>query len=171
VNYWGYSTIAFFAPKGSYSASGSLGEQVTEFKTLVKELHKAGIEVILDVVFNHTGEGNELGYTYSFRGLDNQIYYMLDENPRYYKNYSGCGNTLNCNHPLVRNLIMDSLHYWVMEMHVERKDHGESPHAGNNCGGSCTPEYQDHCGSVGCRRCVSGGKLSRRTVGGVERSV
>jgi glycogen operon protein len=119
VNYWGYSTIAFFAPKGSYSASGSLGEQVTEFKTLVKELHKAGIEVILDVVFNHTGEGNELGYTYSFRGLDNQIYYMLDENPRYYKNYSGCGNTLNCNHPLVRNLIMDSLHYWVMEMHVD----------------------------------------------------
>jgi len=119
VNYWGYSTIAFFAPKGSYAATGSLGEQVTEFKTMVRELHKAGIEVILDVVFNHTGEGNELGYTYSFRGIDNKIYYMLDENPRYYKNYSGCGNTLNCNHPLVRNLIMDSLHYWVMEMHVD----------------------------------------------------
>jgi len=119
VNYWGYSTIAFFAPKGSYAATGSLGEQVTEFKTMVRELHKGGIEVILDVVFNHTGEGNELGYTYSFRGIDNKIYYMLDENPRYYKNFSGCGNTLNCNHPLVRNLIMDSLHYWVMEMHVD----------------------------------------------------
>ncbi len=118
-NYWGYSTIAFFAPKGAYSSDGSLGEQVTEFKEMVRELHKAGIEVILDVVFNHTGEGNELGPTYSFRGLDNSIYYMLDDNPRYYKNYSGCGNTLNCNHPLVRNMIIDSLHYWVVEMHVD----------------------------------------------------
>jgi glycogen operon protein len=118
-NYWGYSTVSFFAPKGSYSSSGALGEQVAEFKTMVRELHKAGIEVILDVVFNHTGEGNEQGPTYSFRGLDNRIYYMLDESPRYYKNYSGCGNTLNCNHPLVRNMIIDSLHYWVMEMHVD----------------------------------------------------
>ena len=118
-NYWGYSTIAFFAPKGAYSSSGALGEQVTEFKEMVRELHKEGIEVILDVVFNHTGEGSELGPTYSFRGLDNKIYYMLDDKPRYYKNYSGCGNTLNCNHPLVRNMIIDSLHYWVVEMHVD----------------------------------------------------
>ena len=118
-NYWGYSTIAFFAPKGAYASDGALGEQVTEFKEMVRELHKAGIEVILDVVFNHTGEGNELGPTYSFRGLDNKIYYMLDANPRYYKNYSGCGNTLNCNHPLVRSMIIDSLHYWVVEMHVD----------------------------------------------------
>ncbi|MDR1179507.1 MAG: glycogen debranching protein GlgX [Spirochaetales bacterium] len=118
-NYWGYSTIAFFAPKGSYSSGPGLGEQVTEFKTMIRELHKAGIEVIMDVVFNHTGEGNELGPTYSFRGFDNSIYYILDENRRYYKNYSGCGNTLNCNHPLVRNMIIDSLHYWVLEMHVD----------------------------------------------------
>ncbi len=118
-NYWGYSTIAFFAPKGSYAATDALGGQVRDFKTMTRELHKEGIEVILDVVFNHTGEGNELGPTYSFRGLDNGIYYMLDENRRYYKNFSGCGNTLNCNHPLVRNMIIDSLHYWVMEMHVD----------------------------------------------------
>jgi glycogen operon protein len=118
-NYWGYSTIAFFAPKGTYSSGPGLGEQVTEFKTMIRELHKAGIEVIMDVVFNHTGEGSELGPTYSFRGFDNSIYYILDENRRYYKNYSGCGNTLNCNHPLVRSMIIDSLHYWVLEMHVD----------------------------------------------------
>ncbi|MDR3200706.1 MAG: glycogen debranching protein GlgX [Spirochaetales bacterium] len=118
-NYWGYSTIAFFAPKGSYSTGHGLGEQVTEFKTMIRELHKAGIEVIMDVVFNHTGEGSEMGQTYSFRGFDNSIYYILDENKRYYRNYSGCGNTLNCNHPLVRNMIIDSLHYWVLEMHVD----------------------------------------------------
>jgi glycogen operon protein len=118
-NYWGYSTIAFFAPKGSYSSGPGLGEQVTEFKIMIRELHRAGIEVIMDVVFNHTGEGSELGPTYSFRGLDNSIYYILDENRRYYKNYSGCGNTLNCNHPLVRTMIIDSLHYWVLEMHVD----------------------------------------------------
>ena len=118
-NYWGYSTMAFFAPKGSYAAGDSLGGQIGEFKTMVRELHKAGLEVILDVVFNHTGEGNELGPTFSFRGFDNSVYYMLDEDRRYYKNYSGCGNTLNCNHPLVRNMIIESLHYWVMEMHVD----------------------------------------------------
>lgn len=117
--YWGYSTLAFFAPKGIYAASGTCGEQVTEFKTMVRELHKAGIEVILDVVFNHTAEGNELGPTVSFRGFDNSIWYMLDENPRYYKNFSGCGNTLNCNNPIVRNFIIDCLHYWVVQMHVD----------------------------------------------------
>jgi glycogen operon protein len=118
-NYWGYSTVAFFAPKGSYAADQSLGGGVREFKTMVRELHKAGIEVILDVVFNHTAEGNELGPTFSFRGLDNTIYYILNSNRRYYQNYSGCGNTLNCNNPIVRNLIIDCLKYWVVEMHVD----------------------------------------------------
>jgi len=118
-NYWGYSTIAFFAPKGSYSASGAAGQQVAEFKRMIRELHAAGIEVILDIVFNHTAEGGELGPTLSFRGLDNRIYYMLDGDGRYYKNYSGCGNTMNCNHPVVRTLIRDCLCYWVVEMHVD----------------------------------------------------
>jgi len=119
VNYWGYSTVAFFAPKGSYSHDQSPGGQVREFKEMVRELHKAGLEVILDIVFNHTAEGNELGPTFSFRGLDNSIYYILDENRRYYKNYSGCGNTVNCNHPVLRSFIIDCLRYWVMEMHVD----------------------------------------------------
>jgi glycogen operon protein len=119
VNYSGYSTAAFFAPKGSYAWDKTPGGQVREFKEMVRDLHKAGIEVILDVVFNHTAEGNERGPTFSFRGLDNSIYYILDENRRYYKNYSGCGNTVNCNHPVVRALIMDCLRYWVTEMHVD----------------------------------------------------
>jgi len=119
TNYWGYSTAAFFAPKGSYAADKTPGGQVKEFKEMVRELHKAGIEVILDIVFNHTAEGNEMGPTFSFRGLDNSIYYILNENKRYYQNYSGCGNTVNCNHPVVRTFIMDCLRYWVMEMHVD----------------------------------------------------
>lgn len=118
-NYWGYSTISFFAPKCSYSSDRSMFGQVGEFKYMVRELHKAGIEVILDIVFNHTAEGNELGPTINFRGLDNAIYYMLDEDRRYYQNFSGCGNTLNCNHPVMRSLIMDCLHYWVCDMHVD----------------------------------------------------
>ncbi|MCK5568421.1 MAG: glycogen-debranching protein, partial [Spirochaetes bacterium] len=118
-NYWGYSTIAFFAPKGGYSSSGFLGQQVTEFKEMVRELHRAGIEVILDVVFNHTAEGDETGPALSFKGLDNSIYYILDDDRRFYKNYTGCKNTLNCNHPTVRNMILDCLHYWVVEMHVD----------------------------------------------------
>ena len=119
VNYWGYSTVAFFAPKGSYARDRSPGGQVREFKEMVRELHKAGLEVILDIVFNHTAEGNEWGPTISFRGLDNPIYYMLDDNRRYYKNYSGCGNTVNCNHPVLRTFILDCLRYWVVEMHVD----------------------------------------------------
>ncbi|HEY3320772.1 MAG TPA: glycogen debranching protein GlgX [Planctomycetota bacterium] len=115
-NYWGYSPISFFAPKASYATRA--GDQVREFKQMVKQFHEAGIEVILDVVYNHTGEGNENGPTISFRGLDNVIYYMLDKQGRYY-NFSGCGNTLNCNHPLVRDLIIDSLCYLVAEMHVD----------------------------------------------------
>ncbi len=118
-NYWGYSTIAFFAPKGSYATLNTRGEQVAEFKEMVRELHKVGIEVILDIVFNHTGEGDHMGRTLSFKGLDNRIYYILDSNPRYYKNFSGCGNTLNCNHPVVRDMIIRCLRYWVQEMHVD----------------------------------------------------
>jgi glycogen operon protein len=125
-NYWGYSPLAFFAPKAGYAyMDGQPHDQsdpsfpVREFKYMVRELHKAGIEVILDVVFNHSAEGNELGPTLSFRGLDNSIYYMLDEDKRRYKNYSGCGNTLNCNHPVMRSLIQDCLRYWVVQMHVD----------------------------------------------------
>jgi glycogen operon protein len=115
-NYWGYSPLSFFAPKAAYAARA--GQQVREFKEMVRAFHRAGIEVILDVVYNHTCEGNEHGPTVSFRGLDNAIYYMLDKEGRYY-NFSGCGNTLNCNHPLVRDLIIDSLTYLVAELHVD----------------------------------------------------
>jgi glycogen operon protein len=118
-NYWGYSTVSFFAPESRYSATGALGQQVTEFKSMVKALHRAGIEVILDVVYNHTSEGDETGPTLCFRGLDNRIYYLLDEDRRRYLNFSGCGNTLNCNHPLVRDFILECLRYWKVEMHVD----------------------------------------------------
>jgi isoamylase len=119
-NYWGYNTITFFAPKGRYSSAGAMGQQVTEFKEMVRALHAAGIEVILDMVFNHSAEGDETGPTLCFRGWDNSIYYMLDEkDPRRYRNFTGVGNTMNCNHPIVRTLIMDCLHYWIIEMHVD----------------------------------------------------
>jgi len=119
-NYWGYNTLAFFAPQSLYShLGGDRGQQVRAFKEMVRELHKAGLEVILDVVFNHTIEGNQLGPSLSFRGIDNSIYYLLEDDRRYYKNFSGVGNTLNCNHPIVRDFIIDCLRYWVMEMHVD----------------------------------------------------
>jgi len=118
-NYWGYNPLLFFSPHGKYSGGENRGEQVPEFKTMVRELHKAGIEVILDIVLNHTAEGSEIGPTFSFRGIDNSIYYLLEANKRFYKNYSGCGNTLNCNHPVVRDFIIDCLRYWVIEMHVD----------------------------------------------------
>ena len=110
VNYWGYSTVGFFAPKAGFAATGKNGMQVDEFKTLVKELHKNGIEIILDVVFNHTAEGNERGPTISFRGLDNKTYYMLTPEG-YYFNFSGTGNTLNCNNPIGRSMVLDCLRY------------------------------------------------------------
>ena len=118
-NYWGYSTIAFFAPKATYAFDQKGSGPVREFKEMVRELHRAGIELIIDIVFNHTAEGNERGITMSFRGFDNPIYYMLEDNKRYYRNYSGCGNTVNCNHPVVRTLIIECLRYWVTEMHVD----------------------------------------------------
>ncbi len=115
-NYWGYNSIGFFAPDARYSSTGNIGE----FKTMVKTLHSAGIEVILDVVYNHTAEGNHLGPTLSFRGIDNASYYRLvADDRRYYMDYTGCGNTLNMMHPRVLQLIMDSLRYWVLEMHVD----------------------------------------------------
>jgi glycogen operon protein len=119
TNYWGYNSIGFFAPDVRY-ATGGLMHQVYEFKTMVKKLHSAGIEVLLDVVYNHTGEGNHLGPTLSFRGIDNQAYYRLvPEKPRYYMDFTGTGNSLNMLHPRTIQLIMDSLRYWVLEMHVD----------------------------------------------------
>jgi isoamylase len=120
TNYWGYNTIGFFAPDAGYSATGSAGQQVQEFKGMVRDLHEADIEVILDVVYNHTAEGNHLGPTLSFRGIDNSAYYRLvDGQPEYYMDYTGTGNTLNVRHPHTLQLIMDSLRYWVLEMHVD----------------------------------------------------
>ena len=120
TNYWGYNSIGFFAPSSRYSAGGSLGQQVTEFKEMVRALHAAGIEVILDVVYNHTAEGNQFGPTVCFRGIDNRTYYRLDRNnSRLYVDVTGTGNTLNLSHPTVLRLVMDSLRYWVTEMHVD----------------------------------------------------
>jgi glycogen operon protein len=119
-NYWGYDSINYFAPFSGYSASGTLGGQVKEFKELVKALHSAGIEVILDVVYNHTGEGNHKGPTLTLRGIDNVTYYrLMEDDPRYYMDYTGCGNSLNVRHAQVLKLIMDSLRYWVTHMHVD----------------------------------------------------
>jgi isoamylase len=119
-NYWGYNTLGYFAPHAAYCSSGTRGEQVREFKAMVRALHAAGMEVILDVVYNHTAEGNEAGPTLSFRGLDNPTYYRLrDDDPRHYLDYTGTGNTLNARQPHVLQLIMDSLRYWVTEMHVD----------------------------------------------------
>ncbi|HTR65172.1 MAG TPA: glycogen debranching protein GlgX [Terriglobales bacterium] len=120
ANYWGYNTLAYFAPEIRYARSTAPLEPVRAFKTMVKNLHSAGLEVILDVVYNHTAEGNHLGPTLSLRGVDNAAYYRLvTANPRYYMDYTGCGNTLNVRHPRVLQLIMDSLRYWVLEMHVD----------------------------------------------------
>ncbi|HEY3701314.1 MAG TPA: glycogen debranching protein GlgX [Acidimicrobiales bacterium] len=118
-NYWGYNSIGYLAPHNEYSASGQGGQQVQEFKSMVKALHEAGIEVILDVVYNHTAEGNHLGPVLSFRGIDNAAYYRLAEDPRFYTDYTGTGNSLNMRQPHVLQLIMDSLRYWVTEMHVD----------------------------------------------------
>ncbi len=120
TNYWGYNTIGFLAPHNRYSSAGQRGEQVGEFKTMVKALHEAGIEVILDVVYNHTAEGDHMGPTLSFRGIDNAAYYRLaDSEPWRYLDYTGCGNSLNARHPHSLQLVMDSLRYWILEMHVD----------------------------------------------------
>jgi glycogen operon protein len=120
VNYWGYNTLGFFAPAGRYGSVGAAGDVVREFKSMIRNLHSAGIEVILDVVYNHTAEGNHLGPTLSFRGIDNAAYYRLSpEDPRYYTDFSGCGNTFNMRNPRVLQLIMDSLRYWITHMHID----------------------------------------------------
>ena len=116
-NYWGYSTIGFFAPTGRYAVSAEGFEHLDEFRAMVKALHDAGMEIILDVVFNHTSEGNERGPTLSFKGIDNSVYYLLEDGA--YLNFSGCGNTINCGHPLVRDFILDCLRYWVAVMHID----------------------------------------------------
>ena len=118
-NYWGYNPVAFFAPKQSYALDGSHWRQAVEFREMVKAFHGAGIEVILDIVLNHTAEDDELGPTICLRGLENSIFYMLQENCRYYKDFTGVGNTLNANHPVVRELVTSVLRYWVMHMHVD----------------------------------------------------
>jgi isoamylase len=118
-DYWGYNPLALFAPMSGYAGGGTAEAPLTAFKIMVRELHKAGIEVILDVVFNHTAEGDERGPTYSFRGLDNAIYYVLAPDKRRYLDYTGCGNTLNCNHPVVRTMIVDCLRHWVTQLHVD----------------------------------------------------
>ena len=118
-NYWGYDPVAFFAPKASYSSSGGSGQQKLEFKEMVQAFHRAGIEVILDVVFNHTAEGNERGPTLCFRGIDNTIFYLLADDKRSYRDYTGTGNTINADHPVVRDHILTALRYWVVEMHVD----------------------------------------------------
>ena len=118
-NFWGYSPAAFMAPNAAYASAGNQGEQVQEFKEMVAAFHEAGIEVLLDVVFNHTAEGNEKGPTFSWRGLDNQLYYFLDENKECYKDFTGTGNTLKTYHPVVHDMILDALRHWVIEMHVD----------------------------------------------------
>lgn len=120
TNFWGYSTLGFFAPQCAYCVAPESGAHLREFRDMVKALHKAGIEVILDVVFNHTDEGNHQGPVFSFKGIDNRVHYFLvPGDKQYYFDYSGCGNTFNCNHPIVEKLIIDSLRYWVEEMHVD----------------------------------------------------
>ena len=119
INYWGYAPISFFAPHQAYSSRQDPLGPVDEFRDMVKALHRAGIEVILDVVFNHTAEGDQRGPTLCFRGIDNPTYYILEEGGAWYANYTGCGNTLNANHPIVRRMIVDSLRYWVEHMHVD----------------------------------------------------
>ena len=119
VNYWGYQPVSFFAPHRAYSSRQEPLGPVDEFRDMVKALHRAGIEVILDVVFNHTAEGGADGPTLGLRGIDNPIYYILDQGGARYADYSGCGNTLNANNPVVRRMIVDSLRYWVTQMHVD----------------------------------------------------
>ena len=118
LDYWGYNTVGFFAPNTSYIANDEYNQEGTELKVLIKALHDNGIEVILDVVFNHTAEGNEKGSTFCFKGFDNKVYYMLTPNGNYY-NFSGCGNTLNCNNPIVRQLILECLRYWAVNYRID----------------------------------------------------
>jgi glycogen operon protein len=138
-NYWGYDPVAFFAPKASYSSSGGVGQQKLEFKQMVQAFHGAGIEVFLDVVFNHTAEGNEQGPTLCFRGIDNTIFYMLEDDKRSYRDYTGTGNTINANHLVVRDHILNALRYWVVEMHVDGFRFDLAAVLGRGCSGNLLP--------------------------------
>ena len=186
VNYWGYAPVSFFAPHQAYSSRQDPLGPVDEFRDMVKALHRAGIEVILDVVFNHTAEGGQDGPTLCFRGLDNTAYYILEEDRARYANYTGTGNTLNANHPVVRRMIVDSLRYWVEEMHVDgfrfdlasilARDPSGQPDAkpagsvGHRVGPGARG-HQAHRRSVGRGRPLPGRQLHRRQLEGVERPV
>ena len=186
TNYWGYSPLSFFAPHAAYSSRTDPLGPLDEFRDMVKALHRAGIEVILDVVFNHTAEGDHRGPTLCYRGLANNFYYMLEPDGAGYANYSGCGNTFNANNPIVRRIIIDSLHHWVREMHVDgfrfdlasilsRDETGAPP------GGSAASlGHRDRPGpgrdqadrrGLGRGRSLPGGQLHRRQLEGVERQV
>ena len=186
VNYWGYSPVSFFAPHQAYSAREDPLGAVDEFRDMVKALHRAGLEVILDVVFNHTAEGDHRGPTLCFRGFDNATYYILDRDRSRYANYSGTGNTLNANHPIVRRLILDSLRYWVQVMHVDgfrfdlasilgRDETGQPmpspPVLVGHRVGSGAGRHQAHRRGVGCRRPLRGRELHRGQLAGVERAI
>ena len=186
-NFWGYQPVSFFAPKASYAAAGAPADAVREFKTMVKALHEAGIEVILDIVFNHTGEGDERGATFCWRGLDNPTYYLLEPKTGRYLNYSGCGNTLNCNHPVVRFQILSALRYWVTEMHVDGFRFDLASILGRGRDGEVLPNpplleaiagrpgdgrREAHRRGVGRGRALPGGQLPELgPLGGVEREV
>ena len=184
VNYWGYQPVSFFAPHPAYSSRQDPLGPVDEFRDMVKALHRAGIEVILDVVFNHTAEGGDDGPTLCFRGIDNPTYYILEQGGARYADYSGCGNTLNANHPVVRRMIVDSLRYWVSEMHVDgfrfdlasilsRDSAGQraaepAGAVGHRVGPGARRHQADRRG-VGRRRAVPGRQLRRRRLEGMER--
>ena len=183
VNFWGYNPIGFFAPKAGYAACA---DPTQELKMLVKACHRQGIEVWLDVVFNHTAEGNENGPTISYRGIDNSIYYLLKPDGSYY-NFSGVGNTFNCNHPVVRVVLLDCLRYWVSEYHVDGFRFDLASSMGRDPEGLPDPDppllevlaydpllanTKTDRRSLGCRRPLSGWQLpGLRALGGMERSL
>ena len=186
VNYWGYQPVSFFAPHAAYSSCPQPLAVLDEFRDMVKALHRAGIEVILDVVFNHTTEGGADGPTLCYRGLANDVYYILQHDRSRYEDYTGCGNTLNANQTIVRRMIQDSLRYWVTEMHVDgfrfdlasilssRRTRSSAAQPADPLGhrvGSAPGRDQADRRSLGCRGLVSGGKLHRRHLAGMERPV
>ena len=186
VNYWGYAPVSFFAPHQAYSSRRDPLGPIDEFRDMVKALHREGLEVILDVVFNHTSEGDHAGPTLSFRGLDNSIYYLLEPNQARYANFSGTGNTLNANHPIVRRLIVDSLRYWVETMHVDGFRFDLASILARDSSGKVLPNppvlwdiesdpvlagYKADCGSLGCRRPLPGRQFHWRQLEGMERAL
>ena len=186
VNYWGYSPVSFFAPHQAYSSRRDRLGPMDEFRDMVKALHRAGIEVILDVVFNHSAEGDHNGPTLCFRGLDNSTYYILEHDRSRYANYSGTGNTLNANHPIVRRMILDSLRHWVKEMHVDGFRFDLASILSRDASGQVMPNPpvlwdiesdpalagdKAHRRGVGRGGSVPGGQLHRGQLEGMERSL